>query len=64
MTSAAVLTPAETSQLLALCTLAGSGDRAALAAAERRICRTVIVDSAPGLSGPAITAAEQSCARL
>ena len=46
------------------CTLAGSGDRAALAAAEGRICRTVIVDSAPGLSGPAITAAEQSCARL
>jgi hypothetical protein len=33
-------------------------------AAERRICLTVIKDSAPGLGGPAIAAEEQSCNRF
>jgi hypothetical protein len=62
--SATALTAAERLQLTNVCTVAGSGDRARLRAAERQVCRTVIKDSAPGLSGPAVTAEEQTCDRL
>jgi len=62
--SATALTAAEKAQLGYLCTVAGTGDRAAVRAAERRICLTVIADSAPGLRGPAVSAATESCNRL
>jgi hypothetical protein len=62
--SAPSLTAAERSQLVNLCTLAGEGNRAKLRAAERRVCLTVISDSAPGVTGPAITAARESCNRF
>ena len=58
------LTGAERSQLLNLCTLAGEGNRAKVRAAERRVCLTVINDSAPGVKIPAITAARESCNRF
>jgi hypothetical protein len=61
--SSAPLTTAESSQLSRLCVTAATLGRRQLGAAERRICLTVIEDSAPGLSGPAIIAARQSCAR-
>ncbi len=62
--SAGVLTSAERLQLDNVCAVAATGDRARLRAAERRVCLTVLEDSAPGLSGPALTAAKQSCKRL
>ncbi len=62
--SATSLTSAEQSQLANLCTVAGSGDKARLRSAERRICLSVIKDSAVGLSGPALSAARASCSRL
>jgi len=62
--SATSLTAAERSQLVGLCTLAGEGNRAKLHAAERRICLTVINDSAPGVTSPALTAARESCNRF
>jgi hypothetical protein len=62
--TAAVLTTAEKSQLANLCSVAGSGDRARVRAVEKRVCLTVIQDSAPGLGGAAIEAAKQSCNRF
>jgi hypothetical protein len=61
--ASAPLTGAESTQLSRLCLTAATLGRRQLGAAERRICLTVIEDSAPGLSGPAIAAARQSCAR-
>lgn len=58
------LTAAERSQLGEVCTLAGSRNRARLRAAERQVCLTVIRDTAPGLSGAAVTAAQESCNRF
>jgi hypothetical protein len=42
-----------------LCDLAGSGSTAQVAAAQKQICLTVIKDS--GLTGTALTVAQQSC---
>jgi hypothetical protein len=60
----ATLTSDEKAQLEKLCNLAGSGNTAQLKAAEKQICLTVIKDSAPGLSGTALAAAEQSCNKV
>jgi hypothetical protein len=62
--SAGGLTSAERLLLDNVCAVAATGDRARLRAAEHQVCITVLKDSAPGLSGPAVTAAEQSCSRL
>jgi len=62
--SAGVLTSTERLLLDNVCAVAATGDRARLRAAEHQVCITVLKDSAPGLSGPAVTAAEQSCNRL
>jgi hypothetical protein len=60
----AALTADEKAQLNHLCDIAGSGNAAQIKAAEKQICVTVIKDSAPGLSGSALTAAEQSCSEV
>ena len=58
----AALTADEKAQLNHLCDVAGSGNRAQVRAAEKQICLTVIKDS--GLSGTALTAAQQSCNKV
>jgi hypothetical protein len=60
----AALTSDEKAQLNHLCDVAGSGNAAQIKAAEKQICLTVIKDSAPGLSGSALTAAQQSCSKV
>ena len=60
----AALTSDEKTQLNHLCEVAGSGNAAEIKAAEKQICLTVIKDSAPGLSGSALTVAEQSCSKI
>ena len=55
----ATLTPAETRQLDHLCDVAAAGNDAALAAAERRICVTIVEVS--GLPDAAAAAEEQTC---
>jgi hypothetical protein len=62
--ASAVLTSDEKAQLNHLCDVAGSGNTAQIKAAEKQICLTVIKDSAPGLSGTALTAAQQSCSKV
>lgn len=62
--TATALTPGEHAQLTHLCNVAGSLGRARLLVAERQICLTVIRDTAPGLSGAALSAAEASCQRF
>ena len=56
-----VLTAAERSQLDSLCRLAWTGHLtpAAFAAAQRKLCMTMVADS--GLVGTAATVSEQSC---
>ena len=61
---AAVLTGDEQAQLKQLCKAEGSGDVAQINAAKKQICLTVIKDSGAGLSGAALTAAEQSCSKV
>jgi hypothetical protein len=60
----AALTSDEKAQLNHLCDIAGSGNTAQIRAAEKQICLTVIKDSAPGLSGTALSAAQQSCSKV
>jgi hypothetical protein len=60
----AALTSDEKAQLNHLCDVAGSGNATEIKAAEKQICLTVIKDSAPGLSGSALTAAQQSCSKV
>jgi hypothetical protein len=62
--AAATLTSDEKAQLSHLCDVAGSGNAAQIRAAEKQICLTVIKDSAPGLSGSALSAAQQSCSKV
>ena len=56
------LTADEKAQLNHLCDVAGSGNTAQVKAAEKQICLTVIKDS--GLTGTALTAAQQSCNKV
>jgi hypothetical protein len=56
------LTTDEKGKLENLCSLAGSGDKAKIQAAEKEICLTVIKDS--GLTGAAATAAGKSCSAI
>ena len=58
---ATTLTADEKAKLNHLCDLAGTGNTAAIKAAARQICLTVIKDSAPGLSGAALSAADAAC---
>jgi cytoskeletal protein RodZ len=60
----AALTADEKAQLNHLCDVAGSGNTAQIKAAEKQICLTVIKDSAPGLSGAALAAAQRSCNKV
>jgi hypothetical protein len=62
--SVTALTAGERAQLTRLCDVAGTLGRSRLLAAERRICLTVIRETAPGLGAAAPAAAEQSCQRF
>jgi hypothetical protein len=62
--SVTALTAGERAQLTRLCDVAGTLGRSRLLAAERRICLTVIRETAPGLGAAALAAAEQSCQRF
>jgi hypothetical protein len=62
--SVTALTSDEHAQLTRLCNIAGKLGRSRLLAAERRICLTVIRETAPGLRGAALAAADQSCQRF
>jgi len=57
----ATLTPAETTALYNLCDIAASGNAAAVRAAERKICLTVVRDS--GLPAAAAAAEAQTCSQ-
>jgi len=63
-TAAAPLTTGEKAQLNHLCDVLGTGNATEINAAKKQICLTVIKDSAPGLSGTALSAAQQSCSKL